>query len=216
MWSWTWTRWRARSSLASTSRAPSPWSQAMSETVTQAADRTTGIIAQIDRQAIEWAKVLPAHLGPEKYHRWALTAVRDPSVAAVMATDEGRLSVMSALMDCASLGLEPGRTYHLVKFGGVVTGIVDYKGEIELITNANPAACVVAMLVREKDTFGLRGANIPPLHEADWFGDRGHVIGGYAYVDFGGAYADVGGIHYDGRYSLVVRMSEAQFEKHRA
>ena len=177
----------------------------MSETVGQAAEKTGGIVAQIDRQASEWAKVLPAHLGPDKYHRWALTAVRDPSVAAVMGTDEGRLSVMAALMDCASLGLEPGRTYHLVKFGGTVTGIVDYKGEIELITNANPAACVCAMLVRDKDTFGMRGANVPPLHEADWFSDdRGEITGGYAYVDYGG------------RYSLVVRMSEAQFEHHRA
>src|SRR5215472_13151335 len=169
----------------------------MSETVAQAADRTTGTVALIDRQAIEWAKVLPAHLGPEKYHRWALTAIRDPSVAGVMGTDEGRLSVMSALMDCASLGLEPGRTYHLVKFGGVVTGIVDYKGEIELITNANPRAVVAAQLVHEKDEFRLTGANIPPDHDTDWFGDRGEVTGGYAYVEYGG-----------GMISQVVRMSE--------
>src|SRR5215469_15004919 len=177
----------------------------MSETVTQAVEKTGGIVAQIDRQAIEWAKVLPAHLGPEKYHRWALTAVRDPSVAAVMGTDEGRLSVMAALMDCASLGLEPGRTYHLVKFGGVVTGIVDYKGEIELITNANPRAVVVAQLVREKDEFHLTGANVPPRHEADWFGDRGEIIGGYAFTEWG-----------NGMFSLVVRMSEADFLKHKS
>ena len=152
-----------------------------------------------------FADVLPAHIGPDKYVRWALTLLQRPEIAAVARTPEGQLSVVTALLDCATLGLEPGRTYHLVPFGGKVTGIVDYKGEIELITNANPAASVVAMLVREKDDFYLTGANVPPRHEADWFGDRGEITGGYAYVDFGG-----------GRYSQVVRMSEGDFARHRA
>ncbi len=65
-----------------------------------------------------FAQVLPQHLGAEKFTRWALTLLRKPELAAVAATDAGRLSIMSALMDCASLGLEPGRTYHLVLFGG--------------------------------------------------------------------------------------------------
>ena len=152
-----------------------------------------------------WVEVLPAHLGAEKFNRWALTLLQRPEIAAVARTPEGQLSVVTALLDCATLGLEPGRTYHLVPYKGVVTGIIDYKGEIQLITNA--AACsVVAQLVRKGDTFAMRGANVPPLHEADWFNPeaRGEVVGGFAYVDYGG------------RCSLVVTMTEADFLHHRA
>jgi len=152
-----------------------------------------------------FAQVLPQHLGAEKFTRWALTLLKRPDLAAVATTDAGRLSIMSALMDCASLGLEPGRTYHLVPFKGVVTGITDYKGEVELIWRAVQRP-VIASLVYTKDEFAIRGANVPPLHEGDWFaeGGRGEIKGGYAYVDYGQQV-----------YSLVVFMSEADFLKHR-
>lgn len=176
----------------------------MSDTVAGEVARVETTHAMLTAQAGEFAKILPAHVGAERFIRWALTVLRRPDLQAVMQSSAGQLSVMSALMDCASLGLEPGRTYHLLPFKGIVTGVTDYKGEIQLITNASPAASVVAMLVREKDDFHLTGANIPPVHEADWFGDRGDITGGYAYVDYGG------------RCSLVVRMSEADFGKHRA
>lgn len=176
----------------------------MSDTVAGEVARVETAHAMLTAQAGEFAKILPAHVGAERFTRWALTVLRKPDLQAVMQTSAGQLSIMSALMDCAALGLEPGRTYHLLPFKGIVTGVTDYKGEIQLITNANPAASVVAMLVRAKDEFHLTGANIPPVHEADWFGDRGDITGGYAYVDYGA------------RCSLVVRMSEADFLKHRA
>lgn len=152
-----------------------------------------------------WADVLPAHIGAAKFQRWALTLMQRPDLVEVARNPAGQLSIVTALLDCASLGLEPGRTYHLVPYKGIVKGMTDYKGEIELIGNADPRATVVAQLVREKDEFRMTGANIPPLHEADWFGDRGQVTGGYAYV----AYELQ-------RYSMVVRMSEADFLQHRA
>jgi recombination protein RecT len=152
-----------------------------------------------------FAQVLPAHLGAEKFTRWALTLLKRDDLAPLALTDAGRLSIMSALMDCASLGLEPGRTYHLVPYKGVVSGIVDYKGEVELIWRAIQRP-VIAALVYSKDEFAVRGANVPPLHTGDWFAEdgRGEVKGGYAYVDYGGQL-----------YSMVVYMSEADFLKHR-
>lgn len=169
----------------------------------------------LEAQAAEFGKILPAHIGQERFTRWALTVLRQPELARAFAAPAGQLSVMSALMDCASLGLEPGREYHLVPFGGrekdgtprpvTVTGIIDFKGEVRLITNAQRCA-VVAQLVRKADSFTLLGANMPPAHDtADWFADRGEVTGGYAYVDFGNQL-----------YSLVVKMSEAEFLTHRA
>lgn len=175
-----------------------------SQTVSQAVEQVTAAPKMISPDT--FAQVLPAHLGPEKFTRWALMMLARDDLAVVAHTPEGRLSIMSALMDCASLGLEPGRTYHLVPFKGVVTGIVDYKGEVQLIWNAVQRP-VVASLVYAKDDFAPRGANVPPLHEGDWFAEagRGDVVGGYAYVDYG-----------QQLYSMVVYMSEADFLKHRA
>ena len=174
----------------------------MSETVGQAVDR---VAAPKMISPDTFAQVLPAHLGPEKFTRWALTLLRRPDLAEVGQTDAGRLSIMSALMECASLGLEPGREYHLVPFKGLVTGITDYKGEVRLIWNAVQRP-VIAALAYSKDDFAIRGANVPPLHEGNWFdpAGRGDVLGGYAYVDYG-----------QQLYSLVVYMSEADFVKHR-
>ncbi len=173
------------------------------ETVGQAVEQVTAVPKMIS--ADTFAQVLPQHLGAEKFTRWALTLLKRPDLAIVTQTDAGRLSIMSALMDCASQGLEPGRTYHLVPFKGVVTGIVDYKGEVELIWRAVQRP-VIASLVYTKDEFAIRGANIPPLHEGDWFAadGRGAVKGGYAYVDYG-----------QQLYSLVVYMSEQDFLRHR-
>lgn len=177
----------------------------MSETVSAAVEQVNGGAKMIAEQA--WESILPAHVGAARFQRWALHLLQRPEIAVVARTDAGRLSIMSALLDAASLGLEPGREYHLVPYGAKVTGIIDYKGEIRLITNANPDTSVCAMLVRKGDDFAMVGANVPPHHEADWFNDenRGEVTGGYAYADFGGQ-----------RYSQVIRMSEAQFLKHRA
>lgn len=185
----------------------------MSESVAGAVARVQAPAGLIEAQLSEFAKLLPASVSPEKYGRWALTVLRkglsDPKQAEAWSrvldpqNGAGLASVMSALMDCASLGLEPGREYHLVPFGATVTGITDYKGEIRLITNVGRDITVVAQLVREKDDFHMIGANIPPRHEADWFGDRGEIIGGYAFCDWAG------------HTSQVVRMSEAEFLKHR-
>ncbi len=189
------------------------------ETVGQAVEQVTAAPKMISPDT--FAQVLPQHLGAEKFTRWALTLLRRPELAQVATTDAGRLSIMSALMDCASLGLEPGRTYHLVPFGGrekdgtpkpqTVTGMTDYKGEVELIWRAVQRP-VIAQLVRAEDKFTPCGANVPPFHEADYWGKRGRIVGGYAYVDYG---SDL--------YSQVIYMPESSdepdvdsFLKHRA
>jgi recombination protein RecT len=192
----------------------------MSESVGQEVARVSAPYALIEASKAEFGKLLPASIGPEKFARWGLTVLRNglaspvpsqrESWARVIDSEEGKLSLMTALMDCASLGLEPGRTYHLVPFrnkqgGAEVTGITDYKGEIELIGNAG--GIVIAELVREKDQFYWRGASTIPDHMFEPFDDdRGDVIGGYAYlINPGGSLA-----------SKVVHMSAAEFAKHAA
>lgn len=170
--------------------------------------------ALVELSIPEFGKVLPPQVAPERFGRWALTTLnrgltspddrQREAWAKVLGHEPGRLSVIGAFMDAASLGLEPGREYHLVPFGGLVTGITDYKGEIRLITNAERCS-VVVRLVCAKDEFAMLGANVPPRHDTDWFGDRGEVIGGYAYVGYG-----------SDRYSLVITMTEAEFLHHKA
>jgi recombination protein RecT len=190
------------------------------QTVVAAVDQVQGPARIIEASIPEFAKVLPAQVGPEKFARWSLSVIRKglgggttdmaqkqrEAWQKVLACETGRLSLMSALMDCASLGLEPGRTFHLVPFGSEVTGITDYKGEIQLIWNAVQRP-VIASLVYSKDEFAMTGANIPPAHNGDWFAEdgRGNITGGYAYVDYGLQL-----------YSQVIRMPEAEFLKHRA
>lgn len=189
----------------------------VTETVGQAVEQVQAPARMIEALTPEFAKVLPSFLGPEKFARWGLNVMRKglgggttemaqkqrDAWLKVLGSEAGRLSLMSALMDCASLGLEPGRTYHLVPFGGEITGMTDYKGEIELIYRAMRQP-VIAMLVRKTDKYSPRGANTPPRHEYEPFTDRGPVIGGYAYAQFS---PDV--------YSLVAEMPEADFLKHR-
>jgi hypothetical protein len=170
----------------------------------------------------EFAKVLPSAIDPDTFARWALSVLKNglnpggtdagrkqaQAWARVLAPDNqaGTLSVMAAFMDAASLGLEPGREYHLVPFGDTVTGMTDYRGEIRLITNARESS-VICQLVRGGDEFRMLAANIPPHHEpadGNWFGDRGPVVGGYAFT----AYAR-------GEFSNIVTMPEAEFLKHR-
>jgi recombinational DNA repair protein RecT len=186
----------------------------MTDTVVQAHELATVAPRMLDES--RWADVLPAHIGAAKFQRWALGIMQRPEILEVAQTPIGQLSIVTAFLEAANLGLEPGREYHLVPFGGkerdgtpkpkTVTGITDYKGEVKLIWNAVQRP-VVASLVYSKDEFYMTGANIPPKHEGDWFNPagRGDIIGGYAYVDYG-----------HDLYSLVIRMSEAEFLEHRA
>lgn len=192
----------------------------MSESVSQVVATVQLPVKVIEQSLAEFGKLLPASISPGMYEAWALGCLKqglaNPKTANAWSTvlhpgnDAGLISVMLALKDCASLGLHPGRTYHLVPFGGTVAGITDWKGEVQLITNARPCS-VVAQLVREGDLFMMRAANAPPRHEppdpddaASWFDTNRPVIGGYAYVDYG-----------SGEYSMVTRMSEAEFLKRR-
>lgn len=151
------------------------------------------------------AMVLPSHVKPDQFVRIAQGVLRrDPKLAQVAQRNVG--SFMRAVLDCATLGLEPGKTYHFVAYGSDVVGITDYKGEIELIYRAGAVASVKAEVVHAGDAFRyVPGVMEIPEHAPDWFGDRGEMIGVYAYA-----------VMKDGSTSRVVMMSKADIEKVRA
>lgn len=153
-------------------------------TTTQAlARQANGAGALVEKYRDDFAAVLPQHIKPDTFVRVAVGSLRrNPELAKAAAQDPA--SLLSALLDAARKGLEPGtEQYYLVPFGGSVQGIEGYQGIIERIYRAGAAQSVVVEVVRERDTFTyVPGRDERPVHKVDWFGDRGVIVGAYAYA----------------------------------
>jgi recombination protein RecT len=160
----------------------------MNDTITGAVEthRDTGaIVQQVRDYRDEFAQVLPSHINPITFTRLAVGALkRDPKLLQV--AQQNPASLMQALLEAARLGLEPGTNeYYLTPRGGRqpgVLGITGYQGEIELIYRAGAVSSVKAEVVCAADTFTYRPGDQIPDHRIDWFSDRGHVLGAYAYA----------------------------------
>jgi recombination protein RecT len=134
----------------------------------------------------EFAQVLPSHINPQTFVRVAVGALRRNPVLMQAATKDPA-SLMTALMEAARLGLEPGTDeYYLTPRGGSVLGVVGYQGEIELIYRAGAVTSVKAEIVRANDVFTYSPDMERPHHEVDWFASRGDVRGAYAYAEMAG------------------------------
>ena len=153
----------------------------------------------------DFASVLPSHVRPETFVRIAQGAIRrNPDLAQAAAKNPRSLFV--ALMEAARLGLEPGTDeFYLVPFGSEVTGIVGYQGEIELIYRAGAVSSVKAEIVYSNDEFEFTPDMDRPRHRPDWFGDRGEMIGVYAYA-----------VMKDGATSRVIVAGKADIERVKA
>lgn len=159
----------------------------------------------IERYRADFALVLPTHVKPDQWVRLCQGIMRrNQSLARVAQANPG--SFLSALLDCARLGLEPGDTYHLVPYGNEIVGIPDWTGLVELIYRAGAVSSVKAEIVYERDVFHWEpGTMERPQHQADWFGDRGELVGVYAYA-----------VMKDGSTSRVVVMSKKEIDKVKA
>ncbi|MER6098405.1 recombinase RecT [Streptomyces sp. NPDC001728] len=165
--------------------------------------------AMIEQYKPELAVVAASHVRVDTFARLAVGVLRqNEKLAAAAQNNPG--SLMSALMTAARLGLEPGtEQFYLrpIKRKGQleVQGIVGYQGIVELIYNAGAAQSVVVEVVRTNDEFAWTpgalddhrpprwpGAMKQPHHKVDWFGERGPLVGAYAYaVMQGGAISKV-------------------------
>jgi recombination protein RecT len=164
------------------------------------AKRDNGPESMIARYKGDFATVLPSHIKPETWVRVAQGLLRRNDKLATAATNNPG-SFLAALLECARLGLEPGDTFHLVPIGGDIVGITDYTGEIELIYRAQAVSSIKAEVVYSNDTFIYSPDMERPRHEVDWFGERGDMIGAYAY-----------GVMKDGATSRVVVMSKKEID----
>lgn len=169
-------------------------------TVAQAKEQQeTGALAVMKMHSRGLLAVLPTHVKPAGWYAGAQAALRkDKDLLAAANANPG--SLMNALNEAAQLGLNPGTdqyylTWRRVKGTPQILGIVGYQGEIELIYRAGAVSSVRVDVVRANDLFiwtpgridqnpvpRWDGPMVTPYHEADWFGDRGDVLGAYAYA----------------------------------
>ncbi len=127
----------------------------------------------------QWSLVLPKCLTADRLARVALTQVRkNPKLASC---NQG--SVLSSLMTCAELGIEPnGRHAHLIPYGQECTLIIDYKGLVELAMRSGKISRIHADIVCKNDTIKIHNGIIS--HEVNPLDDRGEMVGAYAMCAF--------------------------------
>lgn len=162
----------------------------------QVIDEVRSAITKMEPQ---FKAALPAHVKPEKFMRVVLTAVG--ITPALLNAD--RRSLYSAAMRAAQMGLLPdGREGAIVSFGNAAQFMPMLGGILKTLRNSGELESIDAQIVNRNDRFTYRpGLDPVPVHEPDWFGDRGEVVGVYcvARMKDGGTYVEV--------------MSKAQVEK---
>jgi recombination protein RecT len=166
------------------------------------AQRDNGPAGLIEQYRADFATVLPSQINPDQWVRMTMGVVRrNPQLANIAQRNPG--SFLAAVLDAARLGLEIGDTYHLVPFGNEVVGIADYTGLIELAYRAGEVESIKCEVVHSADHFRYEPGEMDrPEHRPDWFGDRGDMLGAYAYA-----------VLKSGAVSQVVVRSRAEIEK---
>jgi recombination protein RecT len=125
---------------------------------------------------------LPSHVSVDKFQRVTMTAIQ--STPALL--DADRRSLFGAIVKAAQDGLLPdGREGALVifkgKHGAQVQWMPMVAGILKKVRQSGELASIDAQLVHEADRFTYRpGIDEVPIHEPDWFGERGKVVGAYA------------------------------------
>lgn len=164
----------------------------------------------VTRYKASFGNLLPSHMREDGGDQWVATVrsllLTRPEIAEAASNGPGEF--MAALVQAAQKGLVPGTNeFHLVPFAArkgqprKIQGIEGYQGIIERIYRAGAVSSVIVEVVRANDTFTYQPGDGRPEHVVDWFGDRGALIGAYAYA-----------VMRDGATSKVVIIGKAEAE----
>lgn len=139
----------------------------------------------------QFKAALPSHVSPEKFVRVAMTALQtNPDLQRA-----DKRTLFGSFTRAAQMGLLPdGREGAVVMFGQNAQFMPMIGGVLKLVRNSGELASLDALAVYASDKFTYRpGMDPVPLHEPDWFGDRGEVIGVYAVAKMkdGAAYVEI-------------------------
>lgn len=164
----------------------------------------------LEDQAQDIAMIAPAQMDVTTFIALATdTLARDELL--LNAARNNPVAFVGAVMKAARLGLEPGtEEFYFTprKKNGKweILGIVGYQGIVKMIYNAGAVSSVIVEVVRANDRFEYApGRDARPVHEVDWWTDRGDMVGVYAYA-----------VMKDGATSKVVVLNAAAIEKYRA
>ena len=123
----------------------------------------------------EIATALPEIMTSDRFLRVALTTLQKVPKLQNCSQE----SLCQALLDCASLGLEPdNRRAHLIPYGNNVQLIVDYKGVVELVMRNGDVRKLHADIVCESDVFEYDRGEVTK-HSIAFGKDRGKPIAAY-------------------------------------
>lgn len=119
------------------------------------------------------SKVLPKHLSPERLTRVMMLAVNQNNDL-LKCTGA---SLMQAVIQSASLGLEPGGSLghaYLVPYGTGCTFIIGYRGMLDLARRSGQIESIEAHVVYSADKFIVKFGTEPKIdHEPEFDRDRG-------------------------------------------
>ena len=156
----------------------------MSNEIAKTQDQATQVrkLLSSDNVKNQIAKALPSICNSERFLRVAMTAItKNPKIAECTQT-----SLMSCLLDCASLGIEPdSRRAHLIPYNNRRAGtvectlIIDYKGLVELVRRSGDVVKIHADVVCDNDIFEYDCGEVSK-HVINFKGDRGAVYAVYA------------------------------------
>lgn len=105
--------------------------------------------------------------------------------ALTRAAMQNAAGLMATVQEAARLGLVPGSPdYYLVPRGNQVTGMVSYRGEMELMRRTGRVRDFGHMLVREHDRFEWRGVTELPLLQEAPEGERGDLKYAIAWSEY--------------------------------
>lgn len=111
---------------------------------------------------------------------------KDPNL--LQAANNAPETLIAALNSAAQRGLQPGtEEYYLTprknKGRMEILGIIGYQGLVTLMYRSGAVSSVTVEAVHANDEFRWApGQMEKPLHSPNWFGDRGEIIGAYAYA----------------------------------
>ena len=132
-----------------------------------------------DKVKEQITKALPAICTPDRFLRVAMTCIT--KTPKLLQCEQS--SFISALLDCAQLGIEPdGRRAHLIPYGKNVQLIIDYKGLVELHMRSGKISLIHADKVCENDEFEYNAGKIVN-HKINFKKERGEPYAYYAYAE---------------------------------
>lgn len=138
----------------------------------------------LESVADQIAAVAPAHIKVDRIIKMALLAARkNPKIVTCTPS-----SVVDAVIQIASLGLEIGRTAHMVPFNtkvgdkwvNVCQYIIDVKGIAQAIIQSGEVMAVDARVAREGDVFRVLYGTKPDIEHEPIIGNEGDIIAFYA------------------------------------